>query len=74
VQQRRRERAERDRAEQQEGDGRADKVVKRVSGVDIGIGDGRTGGRQDAWNMRGGKTGHAGMDLGAPRPFAGGNE
>ena len=74
VKQRRGERGERDDAEKQKGGAGIDEAVKRVSRVDRGIGDGRAGRRQDAWNMRGGKPGEARLDFVTPRPFAGGDQ
>ncbi len=68
------ERRQRDQAEQHEGDGRSDESVESVGGVDVGIGDGGTGGSKDARNMCARQAGQSAELLAAARPFAGDDE
>ena len=74
MQKRRGEGAKSDDAQENKGDGRTDEAVKRVRGIDIGISNRGAGGRQHARDVRLGEAGHAGQDLVAPGPFAGGDQ
>ena len=65
------ERQERDDPEQNERHGRTDEAVKRVSRVNVGIGDRRSRRGQHARDVRLGETHDPGLDLTAPGPFAG---
>ena len=68
------ERRQRHQAEQDEGHARRQEAVERVGGVDVGIGDGGAGRRQDARNMRRRQAGDAGELLAPAGPFAGDDE
>ncbi len=74
MQQRGRERRERDQAEQDEGRARRQEIVERVGGVDVGKGDHGAGRRQDARNMRRRQAGNPGKLFSPPRPFAGNDQ
>ena len=74
MQQRGGKRRQRHQAEQDESRAGGEKPVERMGGVDVGIGDGRAGGGQDARDVRGRQAGEAGEPLGPARPFARGDE
>ena len=74
VQQRGGKRRERHDTEQDECRARYEKIVQRISRIDRRIGDGRSCGRENARDVRGGYAGKACQLVVAARPFTGPDE
>ncbi len=71
MQQGRSERRERDQPEQDEGHTRGEEFIELVGCPDVGIRDGRAGGREDAGDVGGRKAGDAGKHLSPASQFTG---
>jgi hypothetical protein len=71
MQERGRERRQRDHAEQQESGGRREEAVERIGRIDIRIRDGGADSGENARNVRARQAGNAAHPLAPPRPFAG---
>jgi hypothetical protein len=74
VQERRRQCRQGHETQQDESQRRRKETIKRISGVDGGVGGNGSSGGEDARNMLGGNGNDAGGDLVATRPFARGDQ